>query len=44
MKRYLNVVDDSVVAKLSLCSISCRRKGVWCDVQESAIAGIRDVD
>jgi hypothetical protein len=41
---YLNVVNYIVVAKLSLCTISCRGKAVGCDVEEGAIAGICDVD
>jgi hypothetical protein len=44
LKPYLNVVNHVIVAKLSLCTISCRRKAVGCDVEEGAVASACDID
>lgn len=44
MKPYLNVVDDTLVAEFPPCAIPRCGKGIGSDVQERAIARIRNVD
>jgi hypothetical protein len=44
LKPYLNVIDDTLVAELAPCTIPRCGEGIGSDVQEGAIARIRDVN
>jgi hypothetical protein len=44
LKPHLNVVDDTLVAKLAPCAVSRRRERIWADVQQRAVAAVGDVD
>jgi hypothetical protein len=42
-KRYLNILDDAFVPKVSSSSVSCCRKGIGRDVEERAVATVGDI-
>lgn len=44
LKQYLDVLNDALVAKLALCAIPCRGKGIGRDVQEGAVPVVGDVE
>jgi hypothetical protein len=44
LQPHLNVVDDTLVAKLAPRAVSRRWEGIRADVQQRAVAAICDVD
>lgn len=44
VRQYLNVLDDAVVAKFPPCAVSSRGKSIGRNVQEGAIAVVRDAE